>query len=326
MKFSVIVPVYNVSKYLSKCVKSIAGQEGTTFEIVLVDDGSSDGSSVICDQFAKKFKNIVVIHKENGGLSDARNTGIKVATGEYILFVDGDDFIGQGALKAISDVIDAGSRPDVVCLELVKIWEEDGKKLPMGDGIDKRINNLTGDELYEYLANLPKYPASACTKAIRRQLLEDNDLYFIKGMLSEDLEWCIRLFLVAKIFRYCPHEYYFYRQARSGSICDTPSEKKVLDILCTFQKWSNYSRSMVNEAKRKMVCSYIEYVFRFLLLGYPNISPQTRGEFRKKVSTGDWILGNRKDKASICIRLSYEMLGIRATAVLLKQYLKMREK
>ena len=94
-KISIIVPVYNVEKYLEKCVKSILNQTFTDFELILVDDGTPDSSGVICDQFAEKDERIKVIHKKNGGLSDARNTGIEVAKGEYIGFVDSDDYIAE---------------------------------------------------------------------------------------------------------------------------------------------------------------------------------------------------------------------------------------
>lgn len=90
---SIIVPVYNVEAYLCRCIDSILAQTFTDFELILVDDGSPDNCSSICDEYAKKDSRIVVVHKENGGLSDARNTGLDIAKGEYIGFVDSDDFI-----------------------------------------------------------------------------------------------------------------------------------------------------------------------------------------------------------------------------------------
>lgn len=94
-KISIIVPVYNVEKYLEKCVRSILAQTFTDFELILVDDGSPDSSGAMCDQFAKQDERVKVIHKENGGLSDARNAGIEIATGEYLGFIDSDDYIAD---------------------------------------------------------------------------------------------------------------------------------------------------------------------------------------------------------------------------------------
>lgn len=324
MIFSVIVPVFNVDKYLKKCVESIISQKDADFEIILVDDGSTDGSLDLCDKYAKKYSNIITIHKENGGLSDARNAGIKMAKGKYILFIDGDDYISPDSLKAIAEVIENGNYPDIVCLELMKFFDCSKEIVAMGDGVDKRIDQLLDDKLFEYLAELPKYPASACTKAIRRELFIEHDLYFTKGLLSEDLEWCIRLFLAAKTFRYCPNRYYFYRQARNGSISNTSSEKKVMDILSTFQKWTSYCNNLSNNAKKKMVSSYMEYIFRFLLLGYENVSKANRKIFKRKIKNGSWILGIRNDKISICIRTTYKIFGIKLTGILLKKYLEIR--
>ena len=94
-KISVIVPIYNVKEYLDKCISSICNQTYKNLEIILVDDGSTDGSATICDAFAKKDDRIVVIHKENGGLTSTRKAGVNIATGKYIGFVDGDDWIDE---------------------------------------------------------------------------------------------------------------------------------------------------------------------------------------------------------------------------------------
>ena len=101
MKISVIVPVYNVEKYLTKCVDSIMNQTYKDLEIILVDDGSTDNSGKICDEYVKKDKRFKVIHKKNGGLSDARNVGIKNSTGEYLSFIDSDDYIDNDMIECL---------------------------------------------------------------------------------------------------------------------------------------------------------------------------------------------------------------------------------
>lgn len=95
MKVSIIIPVYNVEKYLSRCIKSVLDQTYKDVEVILVDDGTKDSSGVMCDEYAKENNNIIVIHKENGGLSSARNAGIEIATGEAIFFLDSDDYLSS---------------------------------------------------------------------------------------------------------------------------------------------------------------------------------------------------------------------------------------
>lgn len=100
-KITVIVPAYNIVDYLERCVDSIIGQTYRNLEIILVDDGSTDGTDELCDRLAKKDSRILVKHKENGGLSDARNVGINLSTGDYLSFVDGDDFIDDGMYEVM---------------------------------------------------------------------------------------------------------------------------------------------------------------------------------------------------------------------------------
>jgi len=115
MLFSIIVPVYNVAEYLPKCIFSLANQTFRNIEILLIDDGSSDSSGIICDDFAQKDERIKVIHKENGGLSDARNVGIMSATGDYVLFVDADDFIDNDLCRQLSAI--TNMEPDVLVID-----------------------------------------------------------------------------------------------------------------------------------------------------------------------------------------------------------------
>ena len=105
VKFSIIIPVYKVEEYLEKCIKSVLNQTYKNFELILVDDGSPDKCPLICDNYAKIDSRVFVIHKQNGGVSSARNEGIKVAKGEYIWFVDSDDFVEENSLEILSEYI-----------------------------------------------------------------------------------------------------------------------------------------------------------------------------------------------------------------------------
>lgn len=124
VKFSIIVPVYNVEKYLNNCIESLLNQKFDNFEIILVNDGSTDKSGLMCDNYASTNKNISVIHKDNGGLSDARNIGIANAKGEYIIFVDSDDFIEPESLKKFNELIEKKGKPDVIITRIKKFYED----------------------------------------------------------------------------------------------------------------------------------------------------------------------------------------------------------
>ena len=125
MQFSIVIPVYNVAPYLRECVDSVLAQNSTDYEIILVDDGSTDNSPAICDEYAEKYSQIKVIHKTNGGLSDARNFGIKKAQGDYLMFLDSDDFWNrENVLLDLHNIIKENN-PDLIIHELSSFYNSE---------------------------------------------------------------------------------------------------------------------------------------------------------------------------------------------------------
>ena len=183
-KISVIVPVYNVQDYVSKCIESILQQTYRNLEIILVDDGSKDGSGKVCDDFKTKDERIVVIHKENGGLSDARNCGMNAATGSCIAFIDSDDYIREDMLEILMDRMINDSSDMAFCNFLYV--DEQGNNIPernayfpVSDGV------FTPDEIYMQTAQEHFAPYTASTnKLYKRELLKD--ISFPVGKTVED--------------------------------------------------------------------------------------------------------------------------------------------
>ena len=122
MMVSIIIPVYNVEKYLPRCIESVLSQTYSSIEIILVDDGSVDNSGKICDEIASVNPKVKVIHKENGGLSDARNAGIKIAQGEYFSFIDSDDWIHEDTYRILADKIKQ-NHADIICFGMIELYE-----------------------------------------------------------------------------------------------------------------------------------------------------------------------------------------------------------
>lgn len=208
MKFSIIVPVYNVEKYLSECINSIIDQSYKDFEVVLVDDGSTDISGLICDQAAAKNEKFKVIHKKNGGLISARRSGLKIASGEYILFCDSDDLLRENALEILDGII-SDSYADVVSFNAT-VFNEYGKKCfsdPIFDDgiVDKQMYI---DKIFEsYALN------SMCMKAIRKTIFDiDRDYQeFYKCNFGEDLLQSIPIVLKSEKIYYTSQSLYLYR-------------------------------------------------------------------------------------------------------------------
>lgn len=173
---SVVVPVYNVERYLDKCIESICRQTYSQLEIILVDDGSTDRSGAICDKWYKKDPRIRVIHKGNGGLSDARNAGIAVANGDWFMFVDSDDFITPDTIEQLYRAAEEHNCEMAVC-NIVRIYD-DGATEPFYAPVDK-VTVWDGQQRFETL----KQP-SACNKLFRADLF--RDVRFPKGKFYED--------------------------------------------------------------------------------------------------------------------------------------------
>lgn len=173
---SVIVPVYNVERYLEKCIKSICGQTFAGLEIILVNDGATDRSGAICDEWARKDPRIRVIHKENGGLSDARNAGIEIASGQWYMFVDSDDTISPDTIARLYQAASENHCDMAVC-NIVRIYD-DGATEPFYHPVSE-LTVWEGQQRFETL----KQP-SACNKLFRADLF--RDVRFPKGKYYED--------------------------------------------------------------------------------------------------------------------------------------------
>ena len=207
---SVIVPVYNVEKYLHRCVDSILAQTFTDFELILVDDGSPDNCGIICDEYAEKYDNIKVLHRENGGLSAARNTGFMNSKGEYVCFIDSDDFVTPDFCETLYGLLNNTDYDYAVC-GVCKF--NDGEE-PIPEDLSG-ISEYTNFQLLEQQLN-HKSVFYVCNKMYRRSSIEK--LRFKEGKLHEDLIWSF------DIASYCKNgvvetekQCYYYRQ-RKGSI------------------------------------------------------------------------------------------------------------
>ncbi len=313
--FSLIVPIYNVEKYLGECVDSILNQSFGDFELILVDDGSRDNCPQMCDKYAEQDCRIKVIHKQNGGLSDARNAGLKIAIGEFVLFVDADDYIAYDSLLNIEKCVERQScQIDVMFLEAYKVFV-DGSIVSLGDGYKADlINGQNKNTVLEHLSELPKYPGSACTKLIRRKLIIDNSLYFEKGLLSEDIDWTISLLVLAENFAYCDAKYYYYRQGRTGSITNTVGVKNVQALLYIIKKWSSQDMTKMYQ---KEINAFMAYEFMIAYFNYSKLAADSKLLVKEDLYAYKWILDYAKTKKIKIFRIFNKLFGDMITSRLL---------
>lgn len=240
MKFSVIIPAYNAEKYIKKCINSVLCQEYNDIEIIVINDGSSDNTGEICKEFEKKNANVLYFSQENMGQSVARNIGIKHATGDYIIFLDADDYMSVGSIEKIC------SKLEEECFDAITFnvgrYDEYGKKIEniTPKGIDEKLY-LSG---YDYII---KYgytvPVVAWMWILRREFILENNFSFMEGRLCEDVEWTAKWFPYAKKIGYINAELYCQVLA-SGSTMRSKNLKRSKDLM--------YIASSVYENTKKL--------------------------------------------------------------------------
>lgn len=218
---SVIVPIYNIEKYIERCIVSIICQTYQNLEIILVDDGSTDRSGQICDGYAERDVRIKVIHKENGGLSDARNVALDVAQGEWITFVDGDDFLAGTAIESMYRTAEISAAQIVCCL--YKLAYEGQETFFNEDYVENEISVYSQEEALDKMLRQSEFNNSAWAKLYKTELF--NGIRFPKGKLYEDTGTTYKLFALSGRVAFIRIEGYCYFM-RSGSIQNSKFTKK----------------------------------------------------------------------------------------------------
>lgn len=258
LKISIIIPVYKTEPYLRQCVDSVLSQTYEDIEVILVDDGSPDGCPKLCDQYAKADDRVKVIHQENGGLSATRNAGVQCASGDYVAFLDSDDFWnGTTALERLADRLQI-TGPDILNYSYTKCDESGAEIAKQFSGIQSMPPEFTDiHEQLAYLAEHSLYIASACNKLIKKNLVLTAP--FENGKTSEDIEWCAKLMNNASSFDFVYENFYFYRQ-RSGSITHSYSEQNCMDLQDNILKCIAITND-ASEERKEFLSIYTAYQF-----------------------------------------------------------------
>lgn len=306
MYFSVVVPIYNVKKYLDECIDGIIRQSFKDYEIILVDDGSTDGSAEACDEWKNKYDSIKVIHKPNGGLSDARNVGANQAEGEYLVFLDSDDYWNdEFFLEKIYDITHL-SNPDIIVFGYKKVLDE--KELSI---YTPRSRSKTIEELV--LAG--EFNICAWDKIVRRELISSNNITFRKGVFSEDMEWCALLYKYVENVAVLPEAPHSYRQ-RNGSITKRISEKNISDVVHNFEKCIQIKEELSQE-KSNAFDYYLSKNISMLMIALSQLDKVSQKKYYSFVGDNIAYLKKYTRNREKAIYLATRFLGVSITEKLL---------
>ena len=257
-KISIVVPVYNVEKYIDRCLKSLVNQTLQDIEIIIVNDGSQDKSEEIIEKYVKENHNkIKYYEKSNGGLSSARNYGIEYATGEYIAFLDSDDYVETNMYE---EMYNLAKKENADMVECDFIWEwEFGKKI-----FDKRREYKTKEDM------MKRPRVIAWNKIYKREILNKNKIRFPDGLIYEDLEFFLKLLPHLNIISYI-NKYFVHYTQREDSIINKQTEKienifKILDNIFDYYKVQNiyykYEKELKYMSRRILLGSSLRRIFK----------------------------------------------------------------
>ena len=318
-KYTFVIPAYNVKKYLEQCVDSILSQTYRDYKILIIDDGSKDGTSELCDQIANKNDKVCTYHKENGGLSSARNYGLERCTSEYVIFLDSDDFwCDKEGLQKIDSIV-CSKEVDVVVFASKDYYEETGEMVDDGYNYPSWLNECSPEECLKGMISHGLLNMSAAKKVYRREFLVDYDLFFEPGIKSEDVEQGIRMINCLPRYAVINEKLYVYRH-RKGSISTSVDRKHIEDYIKIIEKYAVYSYT--NDSIREYILSYVGYQYALLLAHSEKIHDRALKEKVNSLKKYSFLLKYDKYPRTKKVGIIYSILGFRLTKVLLYLYLK----
>ena len=306
---------------MSQCVDSILNQTFSDFELLLVDDGSPDNSGELCDKYAENDCRVQVIHKENGGLSSARNCGLKKAKGDFVVFIDSDDYWDKmNALELVYKEIYAFDC-DIVLLKHRKLSTQTGRIEDCCDmSSTKDIMHLSYAEQLKFCVSKQLFDTCAWNKVFRRNLMQNYDLFFVEGIISEDLDWAAGLSLAASSLAIISEPVYVYRKGRAGSITSSIRLKNLIDTKVGIERCIDFVRGRdLPDVFMEAYYSYVAYRFVIWMAESAVVTNPGKKSLVDEMKKHEWLLQyklNRKVALTSNVRrivgyqLSCKLLGL----------------
>lgn len=319
MKISFLIPVYNTAPHLVQCIQSLLGQTQPPEEIVLVDDGSTDGSGQLCDSLSQRFTSIKVIHQANGGLSTARNRALQEATGDYVAFLDSDDcWLVSEALDSLTQQL-RESQPDLLLFKRVDIYPH--KRTEGRDYDAAFIRSHTGGEVFDYLIRNSQFQMSACFQLIRRQLLVEHQIQFPVGIVSEDLFWSLSLWQHIQKVDVANIPLYGY-QHREGSITSNYTLHHVKSCDYIFTEWKQRCGADCRNAD--IILRYLSDQWVSSAYHWGQLPMSDRTHAASILARHSDLLQHAQSRKAGITKLLHSLLGCKMTLNLCSLYWKLR--
>lgn len=320
MKVSVIIPVYNVKPYLERCVQSVLRQTHKDLEIIMVDDGSTDGSGELAEQLSIRDSRIQVIHQENQGLSGARNTGLRVATGDYVVFLDSDD---EWLLDDGIETLMKQDGVDLIIFNPVHIWKEHRERDVDHYDIENISTLPNAQAVFSYLVKTQQFNMSACPMLVRRQVLIQHEIFFPLGYISEDVYWSLHLWQHVSTVKVCNLDFYGYHH-REDSITQTTT----LRVYDSYDKLFSYWKEQCENhcVNSNAIRIYLANLWVSLGYSYHLLDKNNKPAAIAMLDQHKDLLCFATTPKSRCAALLVKWCGVKGAAILLGVYWRLGKK
>lgn len=323
---SIIIPVYNLENYIKECLDSLVKQITENVEIIIVNDGSTDNSEIICKEYCSKYPYIKYVYQENAGVSSARNNGLNLAIGKYIQFVDGDDWLLPNAIDEILKKI-KNDDFDIICGRYVKSYDEKNQKISLIESkfIDFIEKSCYPQNLITLLKeNLFNYGAGA--NITKRAIIINNNLLFdVKVKYTEDIMFFLNVLLNCKKIAIIQC-HYVYRQSRNCSATSSISLKRVLDNLDLIVYWiKRFKKNDFHFEIQNELYNFLAYEY-CIILGFAfQLEKNELNQIYKDIYKYRWLLKYNSFKKVKMVSTVYHIIGLKATGKLLGCFIKWKK-
>ena len=318
---SVIIPVYNVEKYLNQCIGNVLSQFYKNIEVLLIDDGSTDKSFEICEKYLKSDSRIYLVHKKNGGVSLARNIGIQCSKGDYIVFLDGDDFWRNN--DSIANIVkNLKNNVDMVCFGY-REYKDNNSENGIGIsfiGFDDSYSDK--NELFKEMISKGVYVSSPWCKVIKKDVIIKNDLYFCEGITSEDIDWSARLLIAVKSINVYCDSFYCYRQ-RSDSVVHNLKYENLEVLANNILKCIKLAEGLESKDFSDLYYNYVSYQYiTFLKVALLCENDSRTKTLVKEMKSYKWLLDFHLNKKVKIVYWFNKLFGFNLMLKCLKLYSK----
>ena len=319
---SIIIPMYNLEQYISYCLDSIVSQIRENVEIILIDDGSKDKTKEICNSYCEKYSYIKYFYQDNAGVSVARNNGLKRAIGDYILFVDGDDWIIKDTLLQIINKIKKNREVDIFAGDFVKSKNNQAKS--------KKVRTTLNLKEYDFPENLIKlfetnnFNPSLCCNIIKRNLFFDNNILLDANVkYTEDMDCMLQLFLKAEKIVFIEKPFYVYRQNQS-SATHSCSLKRVDDTMNFVIKWNDRIQEIESVELKKYLFNFVQYEYSIVVGLLYTLPKNERRKIITKVKEYEYLFTKAISKKVKIVYYVYKLFGFKIVGRLMAMYIKVK--